>query len=123
MKSSPTVLSLRKMRKEGYNCAIVEKKIPKVFITKDLFGFIDILCVKGKEIIGIQTTTSDHVSHRKVKILEHENYPLIKDAIRIVIHGWRIKANKYVCREIELGKILEENSNKSSRRKESPPVK
>lgn len=120
MKSSPTVLSLRKMRKEGYNCAIVEKWNPHIKIRQDLFGFIDIICVKGKEVTGIQSTSESggNVAKRRTKILEHNNYPLIKDAIRIVVHGWKFKDKKYVCREIELGKILEENSNKSSRRKE-----
>jgi hypothetical protein len=101
--TSPTQRTLKFMRTNGYLAEVVEKRLPKVFITKDLFGFIDVLAVKGEDIIGIQVTSGDHVAHRITKIIEHENYPLVIAAMRIVVHGWRKNAaGKWVLREVEL---------------------
>jgi hypothetical protein len=89
-KTSATQMSLKKLRGEGYLCEIVEKTIPVCFIKKDLFGFIDLLCIRGSEVLAVQTTTGDNSSKRVKKILEHENYPLVKAlGWEIVVHGWR----------------------------------
>lgn len=101
--NSPTQRSLKHMRALGYVCDIVERRVPFQFVTKDLFGFIDILCVKGEEIIGVQTTSGDNVAARVTKITEHENWPLVCKAIRVIVHGWRKNAkNRWVLREVEL---------------------
>lgn len=105
-------MSLKKIRAEGYLCEIVEKTIPRCFIKKDLFGFIDLLCIKGGEVLAVQTTTGSHSSSRVKKILEHQNYPLVKAlGWRIVVHGWRPiiekckngnKKKVWRCKEINL---------------------
>lgn len=101
--NSPTQRSLKHMRALGYVCDIVERRVPFQFVTKDLFGFIDILCVKGEEIIGVQTTSGDNVAARVTKITEHENWPLVCKAIRVIVHGWRKNSkNRWVLREVEL---------------------
>jgi hypothetical protein len=100
---SPTARSLEHMRKLGYLCAIVEKWNMHTKIRQDLYGFIDVLCVKGEDIIGVQATSGDHVAHRVTKITEHENYPLVIAAIRIAVHGWRKNAaGRWTLREVEL---------------------
>lgn len=102
---SPTSRSLEHMRGLGYLCDVVEHRIPKTFITRDLYGFIDILCVKGEDIIGVQTTGGDggNVAARITKIVEHDNYPLVIKAIRIIVHGWRKNAaGRWTLREVEL---------------------
>lgn len=101
--TSPTQRSLKHMRELGYTCAIVEHWNAFVRRKQDLYGFIDVLCVKGDDIVGIQTTTGDNAAARVTKITEHENYPLICKAIRIVVHGWRKNAaGRWVLREVEL---------------------
>lgn len=101
--TSPTQRSLKHMRALGYVCDIVERRMPFQFVTKDLFGFIDILCVKGEDIVGVQTTSGANVAARVTKITEHENWPLVCKAIRVVVHGWRKNAaGRWVIREIEL---------------------
>lgn len=101
--NSPTQRSLKHMRALGYVCDIVERRVPFQFVTKDLFGFIDILCVKDEDIIGVQTTSGDNVAARITKITEHENWPLVCKAIRVIVHGWRKNAkNRWVLREVEL---------------------
>lgn len=54
--------------KVGYSCGDVEKRlpIPGMFITKDLFGFIDVIAIKPSVgIVGVQATSKnclkDHV--------------------------------------------------------------
>lgn len=94
---SATQKSLKKLRDEGYLCEIVEKTIPKCFIKKDLFGFIDILAIKGNEVLAVQTTASlSNANARVKKIQEHENYPKVKElGWCIVVHGWRQLQEEY----------------------------
>jgi hypothetical protein len=99
----PTQRSMATMHNRRYLCQVVEHWVPQVKVRRDLFGFIDVLCVKGEEIIGVQATSGDHVAHRVTKIIEHENYPAVIAAIRIVVHGWRKNSkNRWVLREVEL---------------------
>lgn len=101
---SPTQRSLAHMREQGYVCAVVEKWNPHARIRQDLFGFIDVICVKGEEIVGVQACSGagGDVAARVRKISEHENWPLICDAIRVVVHGWRKSKGRWVLREVEL---------------------
>ena len=100
---SPTQRSLAFWRAAGYLCDVVEHWNPHAFVKNDLYGFIDVLCVKGEDIVGVQATSGDHVAHRVTKITEHANYPLVCAAIRIVVQGWRKNAaGKWVSREVEL---------------------
>ena len=99
---SPTARSLEYWRSQGYLCDVVERRLPRNFVTKDLFGFIDILAVKDEDIVGIQTT-AQAVAARVTKITEHENYPAVIRAMRIVVEGWRKNAKgRWVRREVEL---------------------
>jgi len=87
---SPTTRSLKYLRDQGYLAWVVEKWIPRANIRSDLFGFIDILCLKGGEILGVQTTTSSNMSARLKKIADHENVGAVREAgIAIHVHGWR----------------------------------
>lgn len=101
---SPTKRSLDHMRKLGYTCAIVEHWNAFVRQRKDLFGFIDVLCLKDGETVAVQTTSSDHVAHRAAKIAESEHVDAVRKAgWKIVIHGWRKNAaGKYVLREVDV---------------------
>jgi len=101
--ASPAARSLKHLRAQGYLCEVVEKRLPRVFITRDLFGFIDILGVKGEDIVGVQSTSSANMAARVTKIVEHENWPAVCKAIRVVVHGWRKNAaGRWVLREVEL---------------------
>lgn len=100
---SPTQRSLAHMRKAGYLCDVVERRLPRNFVTKDLYGFIDILCIKGEDIVGVQTTSGANMAARVTKIVEHENWPAVCKAIRMIVHGWRKNAaGRWVLREVEL---------------------
>ena len=100
---STTQRSLKHMRDQGYYAEVVERYN---FFTKrknDLFGFIDILCIKEGEVVGVQTTSYGHISDRTKKILEHENFATVKAAgIRVIVHGWRKVGNRWQVKEVEL---------------------
>jgi hypothetical protein len=105
--NSPTQRTLKKLRDAGYLCAIVEKTIPKCFIKKDLYGFIDILGIMGNKTLAVQTTSNDNATAREQKIRSNENYARVKEAgWSIEVHGWRKlkKGKRYLweCRVIEL---------------------
>jgi hypothetical protein len=101
--TSPTQRSLKVMRDAGYLCQVVEHWNQFAHIRQDLYGFIDVLCVKGEDIVGVQATSGDNVAARVTKITEHENWPLVCNAIRIVVHGWRKNSKgRWVLREVEL---------------------
>lgn len=86
---SPTQLSLAKLREEGYLVDVVERWIPGANIRKDLYGFIDIIALKGKETLAVQTTSASNMSARCKKIADHENVGAVREAgWTIHVHGW-----------------------------------
>jgi len=88
-KLSPTQRTLKLMRDRGYTCFIVEYWHHFSRQRRDLFGFIDLLCLGENEVIGVQTTSYSNVSARVKKIAEHENVGAVRKAgVRILVHGW-----------------------------------
>ena len=86
---SPTQLSLAKLREEGYTCWITEHWNNWSKTRQDLFGFIDILALKGNETLAIQTTTATNLNARCKKIADHENVGAVREAgWTIHVHGW-----------------------------------
>ena len=62
----------------------------------DLFGFIDILAIGPGITLGVQTTSSGGVAHRKRKILDHEHILSVLEAGWLVeIHGWGKRKNRW----------------------------
>jgi len=101
---SPTKRSLDKFRKEGYLVEITEHWVPQAGIRKDLWGFCDLLAVKGTEIIAIQVTSATNINARVYKIMGNKNFLTIKKSgIKILVQGW-LKTNNgkriiYECKE------------------------
>ena len=82
-----TQKALKHLRANGYLAEVVEKTIPKTFIKKDLWGFVDVLAVKEGQVLGVQVTSRSNVSSRVKKIREHENYAAVM-ASPIAIEVW-----------------------------------
>lgn len=102
---TPTARSLAWLRERGYLAEVVEHRIPHTNITKDLWGFIDILAIKpGEAPLGVQVTSGSNVAARITKIAEHPNTPTVREAgIRIHVHGWRnSKRTGWTLREEDL---------------------
>lgn len=101
--TSPMQRTLKHLRKQGYLCAIVEKWNAHMKIRQDMFGFIDVVAIKGEDILGVQTTSASHFSEHKLKIVEHPNWPAVCKAMRVILHGWRKNSEgKWILTEEEL---------------------
>jgi hypothetical protein len=88
---SPTARSLKKLRVEGAIADVVERRIPRSHITKDLFGFIDIVAIEvdGKGALGVQVTTVAHQAHRIAKVMAEPRARFWLEAGNaIAIYGW-----------------------------------
>lgn len=97
---SPTARSLKLLRDRGYVAEVVEKTIPKTFIKKDLWGFVDIVAIRGTETVGVQTTDHTHVAMRLAKIEQSDLLQAVLDAgWTVVVHGWRKVGHRWQCRE------------------------
>lgn len=113
--SSPTQRTLKYLRKNGCQLvAVTEHWNSYANIRQDLFGIIDVLAIRGEEVIAVQTT-STNVSARVAKIAEAEfTNPetkekglvlaaLLKANIKVFVHGWRKNSKgRYELREVEL---------------------
>lgn len=86
---SNTSRSKKLLESRGYTVAIVERWNPHARIRQDLYGFIDLLGVKPDKTLAVQTTSRDHISSRRAKILESDKYYPVKSAgWNIEVHGW-----------------------------------
>ena len=108
MAISPTQRSLKHLRDQGYTVAVTEKWNPHARVRQDLFGFVDLLAIRDSETLAIKTTSGSNLSARRVKVIEHENLPILFSAgWQVVLHGWLRKnsENKWVLREEILNKM------------------
>lgn len=110
---SPTQRSLKKLRAEGWLVAVVERWNPYARIRQDLFGFIDLLAIRGNETLAVQTTSGSNVSARleKIRATQAAALWLESSSRRITVHGWtkrgaRGKRKLWECREVEMTKEL-----------------
>ena len=103
MPVSTTQLSLKHMRAQGYYAEVVERYN---FFTKrknDFAGFLDLLCLRPGEVMGVQTTSLANISSRVKKIMEHENLEVVLAAgIKIEVHGWVKKNNRWQVKIVEI---------------------
>lgn len=107
--STPTQRSLKRLREAGWTVAITEHWNPFARRRVDLYGFIDLLCFRGNEMLAVQTTSGSNVSARLAKMaaLPAAHGWVASGTRRLVIHGWakrgpRGKAKKWDCREVEV---------------------
>ena len=88
---SPTERTLRWLRKQGFVADVVERRLPHAFITKDLFGCIDIVALKEgwKGAYGLQVTSASHLQERIRKILAEPRAKLwVEAGNHLWIVGW-----------------------------------
>lgn len=105
MSLSPTKLTLRHLRGEGWPLVeVTEHWNSHARIRQDLFGFIDVIAIRPDETLAVQTTSAANVSSRVRKIADHPNIGFVREAgWRIVVHGWAKKSGKWVLtREVDI---------------------
>lgn len=104
MSLSPTQLTLRHLRKDGWQAEVVEHWNPHARRRVDLFGFVDVLAVGEQGTIAVQATTAANVSSRVKKINEHENRDKVLAAgWKVVVYGWEKRKGRWVlAREVKI---------------------
>lgn len=91
-KVSPSARSLQELRRQGYIGQSVEKRIPYSFITQDYIHCIDIIAFRENEVIGVQATTTTHITHRFNKALTvPELVGWLKAGCKFQVWGWSKK--------------------------------
>jgi len=99
-KYSPTQLSLKFLKEQGYTVDITEHWNPFSRTRKDLFNICDIVALRDKEIVFVQTTTAGNALARCKKIADSEAIGAIRKAgITVIVHGWfKNKSNRWECK-------------------------
>jgi hypothetical protein len=97
MPISPTQLTLRHLRAEGWPLVeVVEHWNPHARIRQDLFGFIDVIAVGPQGTLAVQATSATNVSSRVRKIGEHPNVAQVREAgWKILVYGWAKKSGRW----------------------------
>jgi hypothetical protein len=101
---SPTQRSLKFMREKGFHAEVTERWIPGANVRKDLWGFVDILCLGADGVVvGVQSTSDSNVSARITKIAESPLVDRVRKAgIRILVHGWKKVKGRWQVREVDV---------------------
>lgn len=100
---TPSTRSLRKLEAEGWTVDTVERRVGPV--THDLFGFIDLLAVRGDTTLAVQVTTSSNLAARIKKIADAATLPAVREAgWRIEGHGWFYskRSRLWQCRVVDI---------------------
>jgi hypothetical protein len=92
------------MRERNYECEVTERWNAFSRTRKDLFGFIDILCLgTDGSIVGVQSTSDSNVAARVTKIADSPLVGRVRSAgIRILVHGWRKVKGRWQVREVDV---------------------
>jgi len=100
---SPTQLTLKWLRDEGYLAEVCERWIPGANIRKDLWGWTDIVAIKDGETVAVQCTSWDNISSRVRKIEESDTVgPVRKANWSIWVIGWKKKDNRWVHKLVDI---------------------
>ena len=92
--SSPTELTIKTLKKEGYTVGIVEKYNSFIKIRQDLYGCIDILACRAgeKDILAVQCTTVSNQSSRMAKAMQEPRLAVwLGSGGRFEVWGWAKK--------------------------------
>lgn len=104
---SPLQRSLKKLRDDHWFCEVTEHWNIWAKRRVDMFGFADAICVRGNEIMLLQTTSGSNVSARIKKIQTLHAADIWKQSTNrlICVHGWSLRGARgqrktWQCREI-----------------------
>jgi hypothetical protein len=99
---------LAHLRKLGFLADVVERRLPGCFVTRDLFGFADVLGVHPGErvVLLVRTTTASHFAKHLRHVRAQPVLPLLLDAgVRVEVWGWARRGSRWHVRReaIQLG--------------------
>jgi hypothetical protein len=103
MATSPTQLTLKHLRKQGFPLVqVTERWNQFAKVRQDLFGIVDVLAVSETQIVAVQATSAANVSSRIHKIEDSAATPVLRKAgIRLLVHGWRKVGSRWTLREVD----------------------
>lgn len=90
--TSPTIHTLKYLRKHGMKCQVVEQYVRTKTggFRRDLFNCVDIVVLAGKDTIGVQATSYSNHSARVTKSLQVPELRLLLGAGWIfLVMSWR----------------------------------
>ena len=99
MATSPTQLSLRHLRNEGWLVDVCERWVPNPGHPgggkrRDLFGLVDLVAIREEVTMGVQTTDHTSVSAHLTKMTDADHRRALIELIGagwlVAIHGWRM---------------------------------
>jgi len=98
--------SVDKLTAEGWTVAVVEYRIPHTFITKDFFGFADLIaCSPSRGTMAVQVTGGGNGSTRIKKINAEPKAGIwMACGNRISVHDW-VKVKGQTQRECRIYEI------------------
>jgi len=100
---SPLSRSKAMLEADGWYCEKVEHWNAFARIRQDLFGFVDLLCLRKGQVMGVQVTTRDKTSVRYQKIISSPLLSTVLDSgIVIHIHGWGKLKKGWDCKVIQI---------------------
>ena len=88
--ASPTSRTIKLYKDIGFECGIVERRVPFRNTTIDLYGFADLIAMKpGVGIIAVQATSGGNHAARRAKIAaEPRAKTWLESGGRIEICSW-----------------------------------
>lgn len=84
---TPTARTLAECRKRGWLAQVVEQTVPRTFIKRDLFGFVDVVALDGARTVAIQCTDGTSVAKRVAKMRGERAAELE----RVIAAGWHVE--------------------------------
>lgn len=96
MSLNPTQLSLRELKRDGWTAEKVERWNSHAGVMNDLWGFIDIVALRGDTTLGVQATSYSNVSARVKKIADSPLIAVVREANwQIEVWGWRKEKGRW----------------------------
>ena len=88
--------SVKKLEADGWTVGVVEQRIPHCFITRDLFGFADLVAISpSRGIMAVQVTGGGKGPSRITKIHNEPRAAIwLGSGGRIQVHDWRKRAGQ-----------------------------
>jgi hypothetical protein len=101
--------STKLLESEGWTVGTVEQRIPHCFITRDFFGFADLIAVSPtRGIMAVQVTGGGNGPARIAKTKSEPRHAIwLAAGGRIQIHDWRKRAGQ-TSRECVIVEITKE---------------
>lgn len=92
--SSPSARSKKYMESFGYRVGTVERYVSFTRRRHDLFGFLDLIAMRGPDLVGIQTTSGSNLAARIDKAKALDTFAEWRKVGRVEFHGWSKKGPK-----------------------------